>query len=301
MPEKNLHQTPQRARLRDWIMALRPRQWIKNLVVLAALLFTGFNHPAGMLLAMAVAVAVTCVISSLGYLINDLLDIEKDRQHPVKKHRPIASGRLQPHVVVIYAVVLAVIGLGGAYLISTKFLLVALAYMVITITYSTMWKHQVILDLICIAAGFVLRAYAGTVVLGVTLSPWMFVCVLLLALLLGLGKRRHELCLLKDGAKSHRPVLDDYNRAFIDQALAMMSSASVVTYAIYAINSPAAHDHPMLVLTVPVVIYGVLRYLYLIFYCDKGGQPEELFYTDKPLYLTVAIWTATVIAAFIWH
>ncbi len=299
MPDKALPST-QRPRLGDWVLALRPRQWIKNLVVFAALLFTGFNHPAGVLWAMLGAFGVICIVSSLGYLVNDLLDIEKDRQHPVKKHRPIASGRLKPYAVSLYAVLLGIIGMGGALLISPKFLIVTIAYLAITITYSFLWKHQVILDLLCIASGFVLRAYAGTVVLDVHLSSWMFVCVLLLALLLGLGKRRHELCLLKDGAKSHRPVLDDYNRAFIDQALAMMSSASVVTYAIYAITSSAALLHPLLVLTVPVVIYGVMRYLYLVFYCDKGGQPEELFYTDRPMYLTVAIWTATVVFAFMW-
>ncbi|MHB9131037.1 MAG: decaprenyl-phosphate phosphoribosyltransferase [Armatimonadota bacterium] len=287
--------------LRDWVQVLRPRQWIKNLVVLAGLIFSAqFTHHHTLLVALA-AVGIFCLLSSVGYLINDVLDAAVDRRHPIKCRRPIAAGRITPSAAVSVAILLACGGLLASWYLSHPFALVAAGYLALTLIYSLHWKREVILDLLTIAAGFVLRALAGTVVLGVETSPWLFVCVFLLALMLGLGKRRHELYLLEEEATNHRPVLADYGQPFLDQALGMNAAAAIVTYAVYAISSPTAKAHPWLVATVPLVLYGMLRYLYLVFQREGGGQPEELFLTDRPLYLTILFWVALVVGVFLYQ
>lgn len=290
---------PRPAPLADWWALLRPRQWTKNLVVFAGLLFAGrfLEWPA--VLAAAAAFGIFCLLSSAGYLLNDALDAAKDRAHPVKCRRPIAAGRVSPAAAIAVAAVLALACLGGAWRLAPYFGLTALAYLAVTLTYSLYWKHQVILDLVAIAGGFLLRMLAGTVVLGIQTSSWLFVCVFLLALLLGLGKRRHELFMLEEEANNHRPVLEEYGRPFLDQGLAMTAGAAFVTYAVYAIQSQTALAHPKLVATVPLVFYAILRYLYLVFHRDLGGSPEELFLSDRPLYLAIALWAATVVAVLL--
>lgn len=300
-PVTALPASPRPSPVRDALAALRPRQWTKNLVVLAGLLFSGKMAEWPALAAALAAFACFCLISSVGYLVNDVIDREKDRAHPVKCRRPIAAGRLRPADVLILAGVLAAAALAGAWLVLPAFAAVALAYLLLTFAYTLYWKHQVILDLLAITGGFLLRALAGTVVLGVTLSPWLFVCVSLLALLLGLGKRRHELGLLEEESVNHRPVLADYSRQFLDQALTMAASSSVVSYAVYCISSPTAEAHHRLVFTVPLVIYGVLRYLYLVLHHNQGGQPEEMLLGDRPLLATVVLWMLAVVTAFLWR
>ena len=287
--------------LADWLLLLRPRQWIKNLVVFAGLLFAGrFSQLHAFTVTLA-AFAVFCLLSSAGYLVNDAIDAEQDRQHPAKCRRPIAARRIRPGAAMGMAVVLAGLALGAAGMLGRLLFIVALAYLAVTLTYSLYWKHQVILDLLAIAGGFLLRALAGTVVLGVVTSSWLFVCVFLLALLLGLGKRRHELLVLEGEASSHRSVLQEYGRPFLDQGLAMTSASAIVTYAVYAISSPTAAAHSWLVFTVPLVMYAILRYLYLVFHRDLGGSPEELFLKDRPLYLTIALWALSVVYIFASH
>ena len=287
--------------LADWLLLLRPRQWTKNLVVFAGLLFTGrFSQFHAFTVTLA-AFAVFCLLSSAGYLVNDAIDAEQDRKHPAKCRRPIAARRIRPGAAIGMAMVLAGLALGAAGMLGRLLLFVALAYLAVTLTYSLYWKHQVILDLLAIAGGFLLRALAGTVVLGVVTSSWLFVCVFLLALLLGLGKRRHELFMLEGKASSHRPVLQEYGRPFLDQGLAMTSASAIVTYAVYAISSPTAAAHSWLVFTVPLVMYAILRYLYLVFHRDLGGSPEELFLKDRPLYLTIALWALSVVYIFTSH
>ena len=284
----------------DWGRLLRPRQWTKNLVVFAGLLFTGsFRHPDAVGEA-GLAFVIFCLLSSTGYLLNDVIDAEQDRRHPVKSTRPIAAGRIRPATAVIVAILLASSALVDALLLDRIFALIALAYLAVTLTYTLYWKHQVILDLLAITAGFLLRAVAGAVVLHVEISPWLLVCVSLLALLLGLGKRRFELALLADDAHHHRPVLADYSRPFLDQAMTIVASSAAVTYAVYAISSRTAVNHPALVLTAPLVFYCVLRYIYLVFHHEQGGQPEEMLLSDRPLYIAILLWGTMVIGIFIW-
>jgi len=282
----------------DWVRLLRPRQWIKNLVVAAGLLFSAGFTDSRAVWSVAAAIAIFCALSSAGYVINDILDAESDRAHPVKRDRPLASGRVSRPAALVVALTLIGAGLAAAVLLDPLFALVAAGYIALTATYSWKWKHLVILDLMAITGGFVLRALAGTVVIGVTLSPWLFVCVSFLALLLGFGKRRHEFNLLTE-AHVHRPVLEHYSRRFIDQSMTMVSAAAVLTYAVYAISSPTALRHPLLVLTVPFVIYAVLRFNWLVFHRDLGGQPEELFLTDRPLLAAVVLWGVCLVAIFL--
>ena len=277
---------------------MRPRQWTKNLVVVAGLVFSGsFTQLHDVFLATA-AFAVFCALSSAGYVINDALDVESDRAHPIKRMRPIAAGRIRPRTATFVAVLLLAGGLLAAVALDLRFAAAALGYALLSFTYSRWWKHLVILDLMVIAALFVLRAAAGTIILRVTLSPWLFVCVSFLALLLGFGKRRYEFNLL-NGEHNHRPVLEHYSRDFIDHSITVVSSGAIMTYAVYAISSPTAVRHPWLVLTVPFVIYGVLRFLYLVFHRELGGQPEELFLTDRPLLLSVVLWGMVAMGVFL--
>lgn len=285
--------------LRDWVKTLRVRQWAKNLVVFAGLLFTGTFLELHSLLLSFGAFFCFCALSSVGYLINDVLDAERDRHHPTKCHRPIAAGRIRPWTAISAAGILLVAALAGSWFVRPLFTLVSVAYLVVTLSYSLYWKHQVLLDLISITAGFLLRAVAGTVALAVVVSPWLLVCISLLALLLGLGKRRGELVLLEQSGKIHRPVLADYSRLFLDQSVTMVAASSLCAYSVYAISSPTAHSHPHLVYSVPFVIFIILRYTYLVFHHDLGSQPEEILLTDRPMVLTIAMWTAVVIAVFL--
>jgi 4-hydroxybenzoate polyprenyltransferase len=284
---------------RDLVTALRPRHWAKNGVALAALLFSAQFTRLEAVLITLVAVVVLCALSSAGYLVNDVLDREKDRAHPVKRHRPVAAGRVPVASALSMSLLLAVGGLAAAWTLGWVFTAVAGAFLALTLVYSLRWKHHVILDLLVIAAAFLLRGAAGAAALGVVLSPWMFLCLSLLALLLALGKRRHEVTLLEEAGDAHRPVLAEYSLPFLDQALSMASGAAVVMYAIFVLLSPTGLSHPWLALSMPSVLYGILRYQYLVFHCGRGGRPEELFYTDRPLLLAVLVWAGAVVAAML--
>jgi len=291
---------PPRASVGDWVRLVRPRQWIKNLVVFAGLLFTGrFGHLTE-LEKMAGLFVIFCVISAAGYIVNDVLDRRLDLEHPTKRRRPIAAGRIRPVTAIVVAAALLAAGMAGAVMLGWQVMLVTAAYLALTLAYSIVLKHRVIVDLLAIAAGFLLRALAGTVCLGVELSPWLFVCLSFLSLMLGLGKRRHEIGLLNAEAANHRPVLSQYSRSYIDQMLMMMAASSIITYAIYTINSSTARQHPALVYTVPLVLYAVMRYVYLVQHFERGGQPEEIFLTDRPMGLIVILWSLMVMAIFLW-
>ncbi len=284
------------------LRAMRPRQWIKNAFVFTALVFSAerlWLFPEKVLVVMA-AFAVFCMAASAIYLVNDLVDIEKDRAHPRKCQRPLASGKLSPIVAMLTAVLLVVIALPLAYVIDPDagFLLVILSYIGIQGLLYTYWlKNIVILDIITIAAGFVLRAVGGAVVLNITMTPWLLICMGLLALFLGIGKRRHELVLLQHGAGDHRRILKEYSIPMLDQMISIVTASIVMAYSMTTFSAPVApkDPYPVLLLTVPFVVYGIFRYLYLIYQRDGGGAPEELVLKDAPLAISILLWGLSVL------
>ena len=289
------HYTASRALL----ISLRPHQWTKNLLVFAGLLFGQRLLDAGALLHSLVAFAVFCALSSAVYLFNDVADREADRQHPLKASRPIASGALAVSTAIAVAVALTIVALGVSLgYVGRNFGLVAVAYLALQGLYSKWLKGVVIIDVLTIAAGFVLRAAAGAVAIDVPISQWLLVVTVLLALFLALSKRRHEIVLLADGAISHRAILGEYNPYLLDQMISVVTSSTLVAYAFYTI-SPETQQRfhtGLLGLTLPFPLYGIFRYLYLVHRKDLGGNPSDLLLTDRPLLVCVALWAIAVIA-----
>jgi 4-hydroxybenzoate polyprenyltransferase len=275
---------------------MRPRQWTKNVFVFAALIFDGKLMETPLFLRTLAAFLWFCVISSAVYIINDLADIEKDRAHPDKRRRPLASGQLSPRVAVIAAVTLAAIGLVGAFATSVVLGEVVLGYLLLNLAYSFYLKNIVIVDVMSIAAGFVLRVLAGVVVVQVErFSPWLYMCTTLLALFVGLGKRRHEITLLAENANVHRPILDHYTVAFLDQLISLVTGTTVIAYSLYTFSAPNLPPNHLMMLTIPFVLYALFRYLYLIHVRGLGGAPDELLLQDIPFLLSVLLWGATVV------
>lgn len=288
--------------VRSLLQAMRPKQWVKNSFVFTAVVFSEqrlWTHLDNLLITVA-AFAVFCMAASAIYLINDLVDIEKDRAHPRKKHRPLASGKISPALATWVAIGLVVVALPLAYLIDVDggFLIVLLTYVIIQgVLYSYWLKNVVIFDILVIAAGFVLRAAAGAVVLDISMTPWLLVCMGLLALFLGIGKRRHELVLLEHGAGSHRRILDEYSVPLLDHMMTIVTASIIMAYSMTTFSAPAVPQkpYPFLMITIPFVVYGIFRYLYLIYRRDEGGSPDELVLTDMPLAMTIVTWGLTVL------
>ena len=286
-----------RSSVANLIVSLRPDQWTKNLIVYAALIFAvRLFDPAALALATA-AVLIFCALSGAVYLINDVSDREADRQHPLKRMRPIASGALAPSTALAWAAVLSIAGLAAAFALRFSFGIAAASYVALVIVYSRALKHVVILDVMAIAIGFVLRAVAGGLVIGVPISDWLLVCTILGALFLGLAKRRHELTLLADGATGHRRILEEYDPYLLDQMIAVVAAATLVAYIIYCASPETAEKFGTrwLVLTTPFPIYGIFRYLYLVHRRHGGGSPSELLLRDRPLLSCVALWGLAVV------
>ncbi|GAB4563702.1 MAG: decaprenyl-phosphate phosphoribosyltransferase [Anaerolineae bacterium] len=278
------------------LKTMRPRQWTKNVFVFAALVFDGKLTQWPLLLQTTATFALFCLISSVVYIVNDLADIERDRAHPTKRLRPLPSGRLSPGTARIAAVILAIVGLGGSLALKPALGLIAAAYLLLNLAYTFYLKEIVIVDVMSIAAGFVLRVVAGVVVVQVArFSPWLYVCTTLLALFLALGKRRHELLLLAEDANAHRSILDHYTVPFLDQLISLVTSTTVIAYSLYTFSAPNLPSNHLMMLTVPFVLYGLFRYLYLIHVRHLGGAPEELLLKDLPLLLSVALWGASVV------
>ena len=276
--------------LRACVRALRPKQWSKNLLVFAGLVFTYNLLNAEMLLQVVGAFATFCALSSAGYLWNDLRDVAADRLHPVKRNRPIASGKVPPWLASGMAVALAVVGLGLAFLLGGPFAIVASLYLLLTLSYSIWLKHLVLIDVFGIAAGFVLRAVGGAVVIGVPVSPWLYVCTVLGSLFLALGKRRNELELLEGGAGGHRKNLEEYTLELVDHLILIVASVTIMAYSLYTFTAEnLPRDHSMM-LTIPLVVYGLFRYLYLVRVRRLGGAPEDLFLTDPGMLGTAIAW-----------
>lgn len=272
------------------IKEMRPKQWTKNLLVFAALVFSGNMTNVRDWSLSIVAFVVFVMLSGAVYVFNDVADVEADRHHARKRSRPIASGELSARLALAVAVIVAVLAsLGGFLILGPWFLAVSSAYLAVQVAYTIGLKRLVILDVMTIAAGFVLRALAGAVAIGVAFSPWLLACTGLLALFLALGKRRHELLLLEDSAPNHRASLEGYSREFIDQLMSTVTAATIVAYSLYTFFSVTGERRPWLILTVPFVVYGMFRYLYLVYRQGLGGDPEEILLTDTPLVIDIGL------------
>ena len=278
------------------LASLRPSQWTKNLIIFAGVLFGQRLTDVSAVLAAAGAFVIFCLLSGVVYLINDVMDREADRRHPIKKARPIASGALPVPAALTAAGLIAAGALVSALALRPEFGLVALLYVVLLGLYSWRLKHVVIIDVLTIAVGFVLRAVAGAVVIPVAVSVWLYLLTILLALFLALAKRRHELVLLADGATGHRRILQEYSPYLLDQMISVVTASTLVAYAIYTVSpeTTAKFQTHWLGLTLPFPLYGIFRYLYLVHQKDGGGSPSDLLLTDRPLLICVALWAAVV-------
>jgi 4-hydroxybenzoate polyprenyltransferase len=280
--------------------AMRPKQWAKNVMLFAALVFSvnQFWAPAELPTAMALAwrsvlaFLCFCLISSGQYLFNDVVDAPRDRLHPQKRHRPIASGRVSPALALSCAAALLAAGLAGAYLLAPVFAAACLLYLALMFAYSVSLKHVPIVDVFIIAAGFVIRAAAGALVIGVPISPWLYLCTMLGALFLALTKRRQELVLLDDQAAAHRGNLGQYSPTVLDQMINVVTSSTVIAYSVYTFTAASLPSNHAMMLTIPFVLYGIFRYLLLVHERGMGGAPEEVLYTDKPLLIDIVAWVA---------
>lgn len=283
------------ALMRHILAGARPREWIKNAFVFAPLLFSQNVFIPQLALKSAYAFVLFCLAAGGVYLINDIADREDDRRHPEKRTRPIAAGVLPVSVAAIAAGVLLITAVGGAFSLDMAFGLVTLAYVTLVAAYSKWLKHVVIVDVFAIAAGFVLRVAAGAVVIGVAMSHWLVICTLLLALFLGLSKRRYELVTLSGDGKLHRQVLAEYNPLFLDMMIGIVTSATVVSYALYTVSQETVQRFhtDRLLLTLPFVLYGIFRYLYLVYHKNSGGDPSRTLVSDGPLLANVVLWVLT--------
>ena len=288
---------------RDLWQLLRPTQWSKNAVLFAALIFSKHLFVAADVAAVAAAFVCFCLVASGAYVMNDIRDCERDRQHPLKARRPLPSGRIPTSTAAAVSLTLMIAGLSGAFALGRGFGLLTAFYLVLQVAYTFAFKDMVILDVMAIATGFVVRAVAGGVVIGVPVSPWLIICTFLLALFLGFSKRRHELVLLEDRATGHRAALREYSPYFLDQMISVVTASTVVAYAIYT-ASPEVREKlgtDKLYLTIPFVLFGIFRYLYLVHQREEGGNPTQLLLSDQPLLLDVVLWILTASLVLYWH
>ena len=278
------------------LTSLRPEQWTKNLFVFAGLLFGGRLLQGEALWRAAGAFAAFCAVSGAVYLFNDLADREADQSHPLKRMRPIASGQLSARTALLAGTLLGAAGIAVATYLLPLLGLVTGAYVALLLLYSAALKHLVIVDVLTIAAGFVLRAVAGAVAVNVPIGHWLLICTTLLALFLALSKRRHELVLLGDGAIGHRRILEEYSPYLLDQMIAVVTASTLIAYTLYTVSPETTERFGTnrLGLTIPFVLYGIFRYLYLVHQKRGGGSPAAMLLTDGPLLACVALWTISV-------
>jgi 4-hydroxybenzoate polyprenyltransferase len=290
------HDGRRRPLVLNLFISLRPGQWTKNLLVFAGLLFGQRLLDMRAVGAASAAFVIFCALSGVVYLMNDIIDRDRDRQHPLKSQRPIASGRVPVSAAAATAATVGALAIAASFALGPRFAAVAIAYIALQTLYSGVLKHIVVIDVLTIAMGFVLRAVAGAVAVDVEISHWLLVCTILLALFMALAKRRHELVLLADGATSHRQILSEYSPYLLDQMISVVTASTLLAYIFYTI-SPETEEKfatPWLWLTIPFPLYGILRYLYLVHRREGGGSPAELLLSDRPLLMCVALWALTV-------
>lgn len=281
------------------LKAMRLRQWTKNSFVFFALIFDKQLFHADAFLRTLEGFFLFCLISSAVYLFNDLADIEADRQHPEKKHRPLASGKLPVSVAVTAALILALISISLGYLLAPAFSAIVAIYFTVNLLYSNWLKHIPILDVLIVSSGFVLRVGAGVALITVErFSPWLYMITVLFSLYIGFGKRRAEMTLLSHGATSHRKVLDGYTIPLLDQYITIVSGMTIVAYSLYTFSAPNLPENDSMMLTIPFVVYGIFRYLQLIHTGHAAGAPDEVALKDRPLQITVLLWGLAVLAVF---
>jgi 4-hydroxybenzoate polyprenyltransferase len=287
----------------SWILPLlktmRPRHWVKNGLLFIPLIFDEqlTNWPA--LVRVVAGFVIFCLLSSLIYIINDLMDVEADRNHPQKRERPIPSGSLKTSSARLACIILAVVVFVPAFFLSIYFTLFCLAYLLLNFAYSAWLKHMPILDVMILASFYVIRVSAGTSLIEVQrFSPWLYVFTTFLALYLGIGKRRAELNLLMDNADAHRKSLSGYTISLLDQLILIVCSGAILTYSLYTFSAPNMPPNHSMMLTIPFVIYGVFRYLYLVQVKHSGGEPEEVLFSDRPLQVTLVLWALSILVIF---
>lgn len=288
--------------IKQLIRLARPQQWVKNGILLISLVFSGELSNLGKVEISIFATAIFCLLSSSAYTINDMVDKEKDRQHPIKKNRPLASGQVTNSQASVMVILLWMVSIIGAWFVNLNFFIVSLVFIGFNIIYSVWLKNIVILDVMSLAISFVIRAYAGALAIDVVASKWLIINTLLLALFLGFGKRRHELILLEEGATAHRKILDKYSPYLLDQMIGVTTASVVVMYMLYSFSPEVMNKLGTgnLFMTIPFVVYGIFRYLYLIHKEEQGGSPTKVLITDKPIMVTVILWVLTSIIILYW-
>lgn len=285
-------------------LSMRPEQWIKNFFVFTALLFSKNLFNLSKDIDALVGFIIFCMITGCAYMINDLVDLEKDKLHPTKSQRPIASGRLNKTTAIKITTIICLVSLSFAFYINSFFGIIVLTYFLLNIGYSIYFKNIVIIDVVTIASGFVLRVLGGAVIISVTSSQWLILCTILLSLFLGFSKRRHELVLLEDNATGHRKVLEHYSPYFLDQMISVVTASTVICYALYTMSKDTIEKlgTSKLIYTIPFVLYGIFRYLYLVHQKEKGGSPTEIVFTDKPMIVNIILWViASIVFIYIMH
>ena len=286
------------------LLSMRPDQWIKNFLVFAALLFSKNLLSLSKDIEAIIGFTIFCMITGCAYMINDLVDLEKDKLHSVKSRRPLASGKLKKDTAIKIVVLVCLASLFSAFYMNILFGIIILAYFLLNIGYSIYLKNIVIIDVVSIAAGFVFRVLGGAVIISVVASQWLILCTILLSLFLGFSKRRHELVLLEDSATSHRKVLEHYSPYLLDQMIAVVTASTLICYALYTMSKDTIEKlgTSKLIYTIPFVLYGIFRYLYLVHQKEDGGSPTEIMFTDKPMIINICLWIiSSIIFIYIIH
>jgi 4-hydroxybenzoate polyprenyltransferase len=274
----------------SYLRLARPKQWTKNGFVLAGVVFAEKATEAFPVASALLAFLAFCALSGAVYATNDVLDVEEDRKHPIKRRRPVASGEISPRSAMVFAAVLAAAGLAVGFVVGPGVGLACVAYLALQAVYTPVLKHTPILDVMSISAGFVIRALAGVAAVGSPISPWLIVCTALLTLFLGFSKRRHEIASLGDGATIHRKNLRDYSVPLLDEMMNIMISATIIAYALYTFF---AYKNYYMMASIPFVVYGVFRYMLLV-HRNGGGNPDTLLLRDRPLQIALLLWLVVV-------